>query len=171
MIECVKPAPTSGQITLWNADPTEPPTVDMGLHTADADLTRLAMGIELLRNVMAHPILRQYEAEEVLPGPSYGTRAQLEDYLRRYSAFGHHISGTAKMGRATDPMTVVDSECRVIGVDGLRVCDASIFPEIPSYNTSRPSYLVGEVLGEILTGGSAREAVGVRAEPATALVG
>ena len=113
--------------------------VDMGLHTADADLTRLAMGIELLRNVMAHPILRQYEAEEVLPGPSYGTREQLEDYLRRYSAFGHHISGTAKMGRPTDPMAVVDSECRVIGVDGLRVCDASVFPEIPSYNTSRPS--------------------------------
>ena len=87
----MKPAPTGGQITLWNADPTEPPIVDMGLHTADADLTRLAMGIELLRNVMAHPILRQYEAAEVLPGPSYGTREQLEDYLRRYSAFGHHI--------------------------------------------------------------------------------
>jgi choline dehydrogenase-like flavoprotein len=62
--------------------------------------TSLAMGIELLRNMMAHPILRQYEAAEVLPGPSYGTREQLEDYLRRYSAFNHHISGTAKMGRA-----------------------------------------------------------------------
>jgi choline dehydrogenase len=159
------------QITLWNADPTEPPIVDMGLHAAAADLTRLAMGIELLRKVMAHPILRQYEAAEVLPGPSYGTREQLEDYLRRYSAFGHHASGTAKMGRPTDPMAVVDSECRVIGVDGLRVCDASIFPEIPSYNTSRPSYLVGEVLGELLTKRSGRDAVAIDAEPAPALIG
>ena len=74
------------------------------------------------------------------------------------------------MGRATDPMAVVDSECRVIGVDGLRVCDASIFPEIPSYNTSRPSYLVGEVLGELLTARKwERVPWAVRAEPATAL--
>ncbi len=75
------------------------------------------------------------------------------------------------MGRPTDPMAVVDSECRVIGVDGLRVCDASIFPEIPSYNTSRPSYLVGEVLSELLTGRSGRDAVAVDAEPAPALIG
>ncbi len=171
LIECVKPAPPGGRITLWNADPTEPPMVDMGLHTADADLTRLAMGIELLRKVMAHPILRQYEAAEVLPGPSYETREQLEDYLRRYSAFGHHMSGTAKMGRPGDPMAVVDAECRVCGVDGLRVCDASIFPELPAYNTSRPSYLVGEVLGELLTGRSGRDAVAVDAEPVPALIG
>jgi choline dehydrogenase len=72
-------------------------------------------------------------------------------YVRKYSSFGHHISGTAKMGRATDRMAVVDSACRVFGIDGLRVCDASVFPEIPSYNTSRPSYLVGEVLGDLLT--------------------
>jgi choline dehydrogenase len=126
------------------------------------------MGMELLRNMMSHPILRRYEAEEVLPGPAFATRAQLEDYIRKYSAFGHHISGTAKMGRASDPMAVVDSECRVIGVDGLRVCDASIFPEIPSYNTSRPSYLVGEVLGELLTAQRGSDAVSVRDERATA---
>jgi choline dehydrogenase-like flavoprotein len=57
-------------------------------------------------------------------------------------------------------MAVVDSECRVLGVDGLRVCDASIFPELPAYNTSRPSYLVGEVLGDLLT--SETEAGGSR---------
>ena len=71
------------------------------------------MGMELLRNVMAHPILRQYEAKKCCRDRLYGTREQLRSYLRRYSAFGHHISGTAKMGRATDPMAVVDSECRV----------------------------------------------------------
>ncbi|MCA1562380.1 MAG: GMC family oxidoreductase N-terminal domain-containing protein [Acidobacteria bacterium] len=167
LIECVKPSPTRGQITLWSADPTEPPVVDLCLHEAEADLTRLAMGMELLRNVMAHAILRQYETQEVLPGPSYATRNQLEDYVRKYSAFGHHISGTARMGRESDRMAVVDSECRVIGLDGLRVCDASVFPEIPAYNTSRPSYLVGEVLGELLTAGSDQGRV--RAERETKL--
>lgn len=157
LIECVKPSPTRGRIALRSADPTEPPVVDLALHEAQADLTRLALGMELMRKIMAHPILRRHEAEEVLPGPSFATRAQLEHYVRTYSAFGHHISGTARMGRATDPMAVVDSKCRVIGVDGLRVCDASVFPEIPSYNTSRPSYLVGEVLSELLTDSIERE--------------
>jgi choline dehydrogenase len=157
LIECVKPAPTRGQVTLWSADPTEPPVVDLALHEADSDLTRLAMGIQLLRSMMAHPFLQRYEGEEVLPGPSYSTLDQIKDYLRRYSSFGHHISGTAKMGRSADRMAVVDSECRVHGINGLRVCDASIFPELPSYNTSRPSYLVGEVLGALMTTGRNRQ--------------
>jgi choline dehydrogenase len=55
------------------------------------------------------------------------------------------------MGKGTDPMAVVDSQLKVMGIDGLRVCDASVFPEIPSYNTSRPSYVVGEVLAAMLT--------------------
>lgn len=67
----------------------------------------------------------------MLPGPSYATRVELADYVRKYSAFGHHISGTTRMGRASDPMAVVDPECRVIGIEG--VCDASVFLEIPSY--------------------------------------
>jgi choline dehydrogenase len=48
-------------------------------------------------------------------------------------------------------MAVVNSQLRVIGVEGLRICDASVFPEIPAYNTSRPSYLVGEVLADMMT--------------------
>jgi choline dehydrogenase len=157
LIECVKPAPTRGRITLWSADPTEPPVIDLSLYEADADVTRLAMGMQLMRAVMTHPILRRYEGEEVLPGPAWETLEQLEDYVRKYSSFGHHICGTARMGRPSDPTAVVDSECRVVGVDGLRVCDASIFPELPAYNTSRPSYLVGEVLADLITTGSVAE--------------
>ena len=153
IIECVKPAPTRGRITLQSRDPTAPPIVDLGLYQADADLTRLAMGIQWLREMMDHPIMRKYAAAEVLPGPAWQSIDQLKNYLRNYSSFGHHISGTVKMGTAADGLAVVDSECRVFGVEGLRVCDASIFPEIPSYNTSRPAYLVGEVLADILTSG------------------
>jgi choline dehydrogenase len=54
------------------------------------------------------------------------------------------------MGKAKDPTAVVDSRLKVIGIESLRVCDASVFPEIPSYNTSRPSYLVGEVLAQLI---------------------
>ena len=150
LIECVNPGLTQGRIALQSADPTDPPIVDARLHEADADLSRVAKGIELVRKIMSHPTMQQYGPEEVLPGPSVKTFDQLKDYLRTYSSFGHHISGTAKMGRATDPLAVVNSQLQVIGIEGLRVCDASVFPEIPSYNTSRPAYLVAEVLADLL---------------------
>jgi choline dehydrogenase-like flavoprotein len=151
LIECVKPAPTKGRIGLNSADPTEPPLIDMQLFGADADVTRVAKGIELVRQIMSHPTIQQYGPEEVLPGFGYKTTDQIKDYLRKYSSFGHHMSGTAKMGKPTDPMAVVDSHLEVIGVEGLRVCDTSVFPEIPAYNTSRPAYLVGEVLADLMT--------------------
>ena len=69
------------------------------------------------------------QAEEVLPGPWSRTLNQLEDYVRSIGLRSSHGSGTARMGRATDRMAVVDSECRVFGIDGLRVCDASVFPD------------------------------------------
>lgn len=151
LIECVKPAATKGKIALQTPDPTDVPLVDLRLYEAEADVTRVAKGIELCRKIMSHPTIQQYGPEEVLPGPGCKTLDQIKDYLRKYSSFGHHISGTAKMGKPTDPMAVVNSQLQVVGVEGLRVCDASVFPEIPAYNTSRPSYLVGEVLADLLT--------------------
>lgn len=151
LIECVKPAPTKGRIGLNSADPTEPPLIDMQLFGADADVTRVAKGIELVRQIMSHRTIQQYGPEEVLPGFGYKATDQIKDYLRKYSSFGHQMSGTAKMGKPTDPMAVVDSHLEVIGVEGLRVCDTSVFPEIPAYNTSRPAYLVGEVLADMMT--------------------
>ncbi len=61
-----------------------------------------------------------------------------------FSSKAMNNRGTAKMGKPTDPMAVVNSQLQVVGVESLRVCDASVFPEIPSYNTSRTSYVVGE---------------------------
>jgi choline dehydrogenase-like flavoprotein len=151
LIECVKPAATKGTIALQSADPTDSPVVDLKLYEAEADIARVAMGIDLVRKMMSHPAIERYGPEEVLPGPEYQSLDRLKDYLQKYSSFGHHMSGTAKMGKVTDPMSVVDSQLKVIGIQGLRACDASVFPEIPAYNTSRPSYVVAEVLADILT--------------------
>jgi len=153
LIEVMKPTANKGTIRLQSADPTEPPIIDLKLYEADADLTRLALGIQMLRKMMKHANMEQYETEEVLPGSSYQTLDQLKEYIKKYSSFGHHISGTAKMGFFKDPMAVTDAHLRVIGIKGLRVCDASIFPSLPTYNTSRPSYLVGEVLSEMIKSG------------------
>lgn len=152
LVELMKPK-AEGTIRLKSADPLDQPIVDLNLNH-DEDLTRLAMGLQLFRKISESPLMKRYLVEEVLPGPKYKTLEDLKHYLATYSSWGHHISGTAKMGNIKDPMAVVDSKLRVIGLEGLRVCDASIFPYIPSYNTSRPSYLVGEVLADIILKGA-----------------
>lgn len=153
LTEIMKTKANTGTIKLRSADPTEPPIIDLCLNKSDEDVTRLAKGIMLERELMKHPSLQQFKPEEVLPGPDFSTLDQLKDYIARYSSFGHHMSGTAKMGKKSDPMAVVDSNLKVIGLEGLRVCDTSVFPTIPGYNTSRPAYMVGEVLADKIKSG------------------
>ena len=97
---------------------------------------------------MADPRMAHLEPKEILPGPDFSSLDATKDYIRRYSAFGHHMSGTATMGADNDPMAVVDNNLKVLGIEGLRVCDTSICPTIPGYNTSRPTYMIGEALAE-----------------------
>jgi choline dehydrogenase len=86
--------------------------------------------------------------------PDFETIEDLKYYMRRWSSFGHHISGTSKMGTKNDEYAVVDSNLRVYGVTNLRVIDTSIYP-IPyfhGYNTSRGAYLIGELGGDFIKG-------------------
>ncbi len=148
LTEILKVNSKTGSIKLASNNPTEAPLIDPQLNKSDEDLTRLAMGIQLQRKIMQKPEMQKYEPVEVLPGPNFKTLEQLKDYISRYSSFGHHISGTAKMGKASDPMAVTNSSGLVRGVTGLRICDASLAPEMPGYNTSRPTYMIGEVIAE-----------------------
>lgn len=153
LIEITKTEANTGSITLASADPTEPPVIDLQLYASEKDVTRLAKSIEMLRKLMKNPIFDNYQITEELPGAAFEGLEGAKDYIKRYSSFGHHISGTCKMGRVDDPMAVVDTNLKVIGVEGLRICDASIFPTIPGYNTSRPTYMVGEVLADRIKAG------------------
>ena len=99
---------------------------------------------------MSHPDIQKYGPGAINPGPNVRTLEELKDFLAKYSAFGHHCAGTAKMGKASDPMAVLDSQLRVHGIKGLRVADASVSPHLPSYNTSRPSYLIGELAAQLI---------------------
>jgi len=148
LTEIMKTKASTGTIKLRSTDPTEQPIIDLRLYKSDEDVTRIAKGIMLIRELMRHPRLQKFKHEELLPGPKFKTLKQLKDYVAKYSAFGHHMSGTAKMGAKTDRMAVVDSNLKVMGLEGLRVCDTSVFPTIPGYNTSRPAYMVGEVLAD-----------------------
>ena len=87
---------------------------------------------------------KPFTSHEIQPGEAVQSDEALNDFIRENVESAYHPCGTCKMGRTEDPMAVVDSECRVIGVDALRVVDSSIFPRIPNGNLNGPSIMVGE---------------------------
>jgi choline dehydrogenase-like flavoprotein len=106
-------------------------------------------GLEMAREIMAEPALRPFVRREVLPGPGT-TEAERLDYAVRMAKTDHHPVGTCRMGR--DGMAVVDPELRLHGIAGLRVCDASVMPTVPSSNTNAPAIMVGEKASDLVRG-------------------
>ena len=138
--------PTSrGEVRLRSADPAAAPVIDPN-YLATADDRRVAAdAIRVTRRLMAQPALTPYSPAEYLPGP-----AVTDDDEALALAAGDigttifHPVGTAKMGLASDPMAVVDARLRVIGLQGLRVIDASVMPTITSGNTNTPTIMIAE---------------------------
>ncbi|MFG1463745.1 GMC family oxidoreductase N-terminal domain-containing protein [Xanthobacter sp. DSM 24535] len=138
--------PTSrGTIRLKTGDAAAAPEIRPHYLTTDEDRTVAAQSIRVARRIVSRPALAPYGPEEILPGPAVG-----DDEVSLARAAGNvgttifHPVGTAKMGLPSDPMAVVDARLRVIGIDGLRVVDASIMPSITSGNTNSPSIMIGE---------------------------
>jgi choline dehydrogenase-like flavoprotein len=107
-------------------------------------------GLKLAREIMQQPSLKPYVLAERLPGPDIKTDEQLFEYGCANAKTDHHPVGTCKMG--TDEMAVVDLDLRVRGLEGLRVCDSSIMPRVPSSNTNAPTIMVGEKGADIIRG-------------------
>src|SRR5262249_25105352 len=103
-----------------------------------------------IREIMEAPAMKDYVRREVLPGANVQTEGQWEEYLHTYAFRGEHPCGTVKMG--TDPMAVVDPQLRVVGVDALRVADASVMPTVTSGNTNAPSIMIGEKASDLILG-------------------
>src|SRR5204863_7424896 len=97
-------------------------------------------GMRFTRRIMAAKALAKYQPEEFRPGPAVDSQEQLEKAAGELGTTIFHPVGTCKMG--SDPMAVVDDRLRVLGVDGLRVIDASIMPRITSGNTNAPTYMI-----------------------------
>ena len=99
----------------------------------------------MTRHIVAQPALATFQPVEYLPGPAVGNdEAALVKAAGDIGTTIFHPVGTAKMGRASDPMAVVDERLRVIGLEGLRVIDASVMPTITSGNTNAPTMMIAE---------------------------
>lgn len=135
--------PTStGRIGLASPDPLAPPRIAMRAYATEADVAEMLAAVKWLRRIAAQPPFAALVAEELRPGPALQSDADLILDFRRRSGTVYHPSCTCRMG--PDPATsVVDAELRVHGVAGLRVCDASVFPNLIAGNTNAPAILVG----------------------------
>jgi len=138
--------PTSrGLVRLRSADPAAKPMIKPNYLSTDEDRRVAVDSIRVARKIVAQPALAKHQPVEYLPGPAVG-----DDDASLFKAAGDigttifHPVGTAKMGRATDAMAVVDERLRVIGLEGLRVVDASVMPTITSGNTNAPTMMIAE---------------------------
>lgn len=136
--------PTSrGTVTLRSNDPRDKPKIAPNYLTSEDDRLVAAEAIRLTRRLMRQKALQPYRPIEYLPGPLIGDDAEaLAKSAGDIGTTIFHPVGTAKMGLASDPFAVVDERLRVIGVDGLRVIDASIMPSITSGNTNTPTIMI-----------------------------
>ncbi len=131
-----------GEIMIRSADPLVPPKIVANAFSTDADLAEMLAGVKFLRRLAAQPALASLIVEEVLPGPKTITDAELVDDFRRRCGTVYHPVSTCRMG--PDPgAAVVDARLRVHGVGGLRVIDASIFPNNVSGNTNAAAIVTG----------------------------
>jgi choline dehydrogenase len=133
-----------GQVTLRSADPEANPRIQFNYMSDPQDWVDFRACIRLTREIFAQPAFDDYRGHEIQPGDAAQTDADLDAFIRDHAESAYHPCGTCKMGALDDPMAVVDPETRVIGVEGLRVADSSIFPRITNGNLNAPSIMVGE---------------------------
>ncbi len=137
-------SPSRGAITLRSTDPAEAPRIQFNYMSHPDDWAAFRTCIRLTREIFAQDAFKPYAGKEIQPGSGLQTDAELDAFIQDHAESAYHPCGTAKMGGSDDPMAVVDPECRVIGVDALRVADSSIFPRITNGNLNGPSIMTGE---------------------------
>ncbi len=143
-------SPSRGSVTLRSADAAEAPVIRFNYMSHDEDWEDFRTCIRLTREIFGQDAFAPFAGAEIQPGAAVQSDAELDAFIAEHAESAFHPCGTCRMGRAGDPAAVVDPKARVIGVDGLRVADSSIFPQITNGNLNAPSIMVGEKVSDLL---------------------
>jgi choline dehydrogenase len=139
-----------GWVKLRSNDPADHPRIQLNLLAEAEDIEGVIRAVKVSRSIYEQSPMRELIRTELQPGPHVRSDAELRDYIRANVDHRSHPVGTCRMG--VDDQAVVDAELRVHGIDGLRIADASIMPELPSGNTNLPSIMIGEKAADLIRG-------------------
>ncbi|WP_163269061.1 choline dehydrogenase [Chelativorans alearense] len=141
-----------GSVTLASPDPWQAPKIRFNYMAHEEDWADFRHCIRLTREIFAQDAFAPYRGQEISPGGHVTSDEALDDFIREHAESAYHPCGTCRMGDRGDPMSVVDPELKVIGVEGLRVADSSVFPRITNGNLNAPSIMVGEKAADHILG-------------------
>ncbi|XP_043933552.1 choline dehydrogenase, mitochondrial [Protopterus annectens] len=141
-----------GTLKLKSADPRDHPIIDPNYMATEADILECRLCVKLSREIFTQKAFDQFRGPELQPGSSIQSDKDIDAFIRQKVDSAYHPSCTCKMGRTSDPMAVVDPETRVIGIENLRVVDASIMPSVVSGNLNAPTIMIAEKAADIIRG-------------------
>jgi choline dehydrogenase len=145
-------SPSRGRVALKSGDAREAPSILFNYMETEQDWVDFRHCVRVTREIFAQPAFDPFRGKEIQPGDAAQSDDALDAVIREHAESAYHPCGTCKIGRESDPMAVVAPDCRVIGVEGLRVADSSIFPRITNGNLNAPSIMVGEKAADHILG-------------------
>jgi choline dehydrogenase len=137
-----------GSLKIRSADPAAPPEIRINYLATEADRAAFIDGIRILRKILAAPSMKPYIVKEVYPGSEKTSDEDLLEFCRKSGSTVYHPTSTCRMGN--DPLAVVDQRLRVRGIEGLRVVDASVMPDLMSGNTNAPTIMIAEKASDMI---------------------
>jgi choline dehydrogenase len=137
-----------GSLRIKSADPAVPPEIRINYLATETDRTANVEGLKILRKILKAPALRSYVTEEVDPGAKVSSDEELLNFCRQRGSTVYHPTSTCRMGN--DPLAVVDQRLRVRGIEGLRVVDASVMPDLVSGNTNAAVIMIAEKASDMI---------------------
>jgi choline dehydrogenase len=139
-----------GEVTLASADPFDAPLIDPNYLATEEDRRALRQGFKMARTIVAQAAMDPYRGPEYSPGAHVQSDEDIDTYIKSAAETIYHPVGTCRMG--TDANAVVDKDCKVRGVSGLRVVDASVMPNLIGGNTNAPTIMIAEKISDHVRG-------------------
>jgi choline dehydrogenase len=141
-----------GYVRSRSPDPRQAPIIKFNYMSHPDDWKEFRSCVHFTREIFRQPAFAKYKGRELQPGDDSTSDEQIDTFIRDHAESAYHPCGTCRMGSPDDPLAVVDPECRVIGIEGLRVADSSIMPRITNGNLNAPTIMIGEKASDHILG-------------------
>lgn len=150
---------STGSVRLRSADPAAPPVIRFNYMSHEQDWAEFRAAVHLTREIFAQSPLDTFRGAELSPGPAIRSKEEIDQYIMNAVESAYHPSCSCKMG--SDKLSVVDAECKVRGISGLRIVDSSIMPSIVSGNLNAPTIMLAEKAADLIAGNKPLDPVDV----------